>query len=58
MSLLGHIIGIIIAIFALIYGWGLIKFAMDVADDDEPIFKTDIKITIKKQNDDESDKQI
>lgn len=27
-------------------------------NDDEPIFKTDIKITIKKPNDDESDKQI
>lgn len=57
MSLLENIIVILIVVGAGIYALLFIIASLRYKIDDEPIFKTDIKITIKKQNDDESDKQ-
>lgn len=51
MTLLGHILGIIILILAIILVVGIIRCAIKF-DFDAPIFRTDITITEKKENED------
>lgn len=49
MALLGHIIGIIILIIAIILVVGIIRYAIRF-DFNAPIFKIDITITDKKED--------
>ena len=54
MALLGHIIGIIILIIAIILVVGIIRYALKF-DFNAPLFKTDITITDNKEDDKENE---